>query len=118
MKSPQSVVVTSAWSTSASAAEHGLPAGGVQLRHHIVQQQERRVPGLLPHHLHLGQLERQRRGALLAARAEGAQVVRFHREGQVVAMRADQRAARGDVAAARLSSRPDSHRAICSRDMA
>jgi hypothetical protein len=77
-----------------------VAAGGVQLGHHVVQKKQRAVAHGLPHHFHLGQLERQGAGALLPARAIDAQIATVHAEGDVIPMRAQQGSPGGDLASA------------------
>ena len=61
----------------------------VQLGKHVVEQEDRPLAGALLHHGDLGQLDRERRRALLAAGAEAIEVHPVHGEGQIVAVRAD-----------------------------
>ena len=61
----------------------------VQLGKHVVEQEERPLAGALLHYGGLGQLDGERRGALLAAGAETIEVHAVNGEGQIVAVGAD-----------------------------
>ena len=75
----------------AAAAQHvdqPLPARGVELAHHVVEQQQRRGAALGGQLLALGQQQREQPEPLLAARAVGAQLAAVAPEREVVAVRA------------------------------
>ena len=67
------------------------PAERIELAEHVVQQQQRRAAVELGQEVQLGELEREDRGPLLPARREPGQVPAGQVEGEVVAVRPDDR---------------------------
>jgi hypothetical protein len=78
------------------------PALGIELAEHVVEQQQRGVAVERDQQIELGQLEREDRRALLAARGETGQVATGELEREVVAMRADDRRPVPDLLLGRL----------------
>ena len=74
----------------------------VQLREHVVEQEQRRAPVEGRQEVQLGELEREDRGALLAARRECRQVAAGELERDVVTVRPDERGAVPDLLLVRL----------------
>ena len=61
----------------------------IELAHHVVEHQHRPFTQLVAHDGQLGQADRQRSGALLPLRAEGAHLARVYGEQHLVAVRTD-----------------------------
>ncbi len=74
----------------------------VELREDVVEQEQRRAAVERREQVQLGELEREDRGPLLAARRERRQRPAAHLEHEVVAVRADQRGAVPDLLLGRL----------------
>ena len=79
-------------------ARRGSACGGVELREHVVEQQQRRDAATAGEHLGLGEQEREHREPLLALRAEAAQLAGRARDHDVVEVRAEPRRAALEVA--------------------
>ena len=90
-RSSSVVVVTNACGSAADAAHQVRAAVRVQLGEHVVEEQQRRAAVDRREHVQLRELERQDRGPLLAARGEPREVATVELEGEVVAMRPDER---------------------------
>src|SRR2546425_7261381 len=67
------------------------PPGRVQLREHVIEQEERRPPVEPLEEVQLGELQGEDGGPLLTPRREGGEVAALEREGDIVAMRSDER---------------------------
>ena len=88
-------------------APHEMAAPGrIQLAEDVVEQEQRRPAVEIGQQVQLGQLERQDRGPLLAARGEGGQVAAVEAEDQVVAVRPDERGAVPDLLLGGLAQPP------------
>ena len=85
------VVVTNAWGSSPMRRTRWARRCGIELAEDVVEQQQRRPAVRRPKQVERGQLERQDRGALLAARREAGQVAPVALERDVVAVRPDER---------------------------
>ena len=84
------------------APDEVRPALRIELAEHVVEQQQRRVAVELGQEVELGQLEGEDRGPLLPARGESGQVPARQVEGEVVAVRPDDRGAVPDLLLGRL----------------
>ncbi len=89
------------------AADEVRPPLGIELREHVVEEQERRTAVEFRQEVQLGQLEGQDGGPLLAARGEPGEVPAGQLEGQVVAMRPDQGRAIPDLLVGGLGKASD-----------
>ena len=82
------------------------PAGRVELREDVVEEQQRRAAVERGEQVELGELEGQDRRALLAPRGEGREVPAVELEGEVVAVGADERRAVPELLLGRLREAP------------
>ena len=82
------------------------PAVRVELAEDVVEQEQRRAAVERGQQVELGELEREDRRPLLAARREPGQVAAAELEGEVVAVRADERRAVPDLLLGRLGEAP------------
>ena len=105
-RSSSVVVVTNAWGSSAIRRTRCAAPIRVELAEHVVEQEERRAAVELGQQVELGELERQDRRPLLAARREAGQVAAAELERHVVAVRPDERRAVPDLLLGRLDKAP------------
>ena len=96
------VVVMKAWGSVPDAAHEVGAAHRIELAEDVVEQEQWRFALRRGEQVHLGQLEGQDGGALLAARGEGGQGPSVELEDDVVAVRADERGAVPELLVGRL----------------
>ena len=92
-----SVAVISACPPSVELGDQPPPALGIELAHHVVEEQQRELAPGVPQRLAFGEQEREQPEPLLALRAVAPQRSAAERDLDLVPMRAEARVAAGDV---------------------